>query len=178
MSRVSKKVGSCLRGVWQNVRITPQVVSLVWRASPAHACAECALNIVRGVTPVLLLWLTKLIVDTVVGVWQAQAGRAHRLAGLAVAFAAALVANDLGATPKSIVEANFHDLLAHRINVELLTKIKSLLGLSLFETPSFYDKLRNAEEGTTGYRPMSLFDMLSGAFTLSSYFGAVSSLLT
>ena len=165
MRHLSVRVRSALMAAWHNASITPRVIALIWRASPAHACTEGLLNIVRGVCPVMLLWLTKLIVDTVVGVGGADpAARGHRLTWLVVAFAIVLVAQDLGGVLRNIVDANFRDLFAHRISLELLTKINCFPGLSLFETPSFYDKLRNAEEGT-GSNSVSLLDMLSGAFT-------------
>lgn len=44
----------------------PRVVSLVWSAHPIYFVALVAVNALQGLRPVLGLWLTKLLIDTIV----------------------------------------------------------------------------------------------------------------
>src|SRR5687768_12578797 len=49
-----------LRGALVVLAATPRILQLVWRAHPRYATAALALNVVRGLNPLLQAWLIKL----------------------------------------------------------------------------------------------------------------------
>src|SRR5688572_23096313 len=137
-----------LSGVWR-------VFGLVWKAQPGLTVALALLNVVQGLVPVAFAWLTKLVIDqigfvaaggdvTATGVW--------RLAAIGAAITAVAICIDPTST---YVQVELGDHLRKEIQTRILVKVNSLVDVSYFEDPSFYDKLRRAQSDS-GIRPIYL----------------------
>ncbi|HEU5319059.1 MAG TPA: ABC transporter ATP-binding protein, partial [Chloroflexota bacterium] len=134
---------------------TPRVVALVWRASPARVSVLCALTLAQGLLPTATVWLNKLVVDQVVAAVTSGGDPAalQRIFWL-VAFQFLLGAAGIGLNHVSgFVQQALSDLVSHDLSVRVFAKANTL-DLSYFETPEFYDRLRNAQR--LGSQPVQL----------------------
>ena len=134
---------------------TPRVLALVWQASPKRVAALAALTVLQGLQPTANVWLSKLVVDGVVAavqsggdpellryvVWLVALQFVLSAAGIALGHAA------------SFVQQALSDVVGHRLSVQVLAKANTL-DLAHFETPEFYDTLRNAQR--LGSQPVQL----------------------
>jgi ATP-binding cassette subfamily B protein len=130
------------------LRNLPPFVRLVWQTHRGLTATMIALRLARSFVPVAVLWVGKLIIDTVVA---ARGGSVDtralwRLIGLEIALA--LLGETL-ARASSIVESLLGDLFSNRTSV-LLMEHAATLDLYQFEDPAFYDQLDRARRQTTG----------------------------
>ena len=134
---------------------TPRVLALVWHASPGQVVILAVITVLQGLLPTATVWISKLVVDSVVAA-VASHGDPDRLRGvvwlvaLQFGFAATGVALNHAA---AIVQQALSDVVGHRLGIQVLAKANSL-DLAHFETPEFYDKLRNAQR--LGSQPVQL----------------------
>lgn len=131
----------------RNVR---PLLLLVWQSSPSLVAASVSLRLTRGVLPLALLWVPKLILDEVVG--QLAAHNAPVTARLwqlvAIEFGLAAL-NDLLGRANSLCDSILGDRFTNRVSL-LLMQHAAKLDLASFEDPVFYDKLERARRQTTG----------------------------
>ena len=117
-------------------------VRLVWETNRALTLAMAALRLARAFVPVAVLWVGKLIIDTVVAAraGEADAARLWRLVALEVALA---LAGEILARASAVVESLLGDLFSNRTSV-MLMRHAATLDLYQFEDPDFYDRLDRA----------------------------------
>jgi ATP-binding cassette, subfamily B, bacterial len=159
---------------------TPRVLRLVWEAHPAYATALIALNVAPGLEPLAQAWINKLIVDAIVVVAQttggpAAAGTGQVLGGMGavgespVVYVLELivlkglvnVASSALEPAVRLVHLQLADYLTRDINTRILRKANSLVDVSFFESPRFYDFLQRAENEAS-YRPLGMLNDLTG----------------
>ncbi|HEV2125258.1 MAG TPA: ABC transporter ATP-binding protein [Chloroflexota bacterium] len=146
---------------------TPRVVALVWRASPLRVVALAILTVLQGLLPTATVWVGKLVVDGVVAAIAVNVGATTAAAttgavGLTVPpalvglvglqFLLAVTGTVLGHVT-SIIQQRLSDVVGHRLSVQVLAHANTL-DLAHFETPEFYDRLRNAQR--LGSQPVQL----------------------
>src|SRR5215831_14128647 len=155
------------------VRYLPPLIRMVWQTSRPYCISMIAIRLVRSLVPVATLWISKLIIDTVV------AGRAvnadySRLWKLVAAEIAVVLAGDLLARGSSLVESLLGDLFSNRTSI-LLMEHASTLDLYQFEDPAFYDQLERARQQTTGRIGLlaQLFNLVQDILTLVSLAAAL-----
>lgn len=107
------------------------------------------LRLLRGLMPLALLWVPKLILDEVV----ARLGHHDRPPStiwklVALEFALAAIGDLLGRA-NTLCDSILGDRFNNRISVRLMEHATQL-DLSSFEDPVFYDKLERARRQTTG----------------------------
>lgn len=150
------------------MRHLPPFVKLVWQTHRGFTLAMIALRLVRAFVPVAILWVGKLIIDTVV---TARGGtldskRLWQLVTLEIilAFAAEALAR-----ASAVIESLLGDLFSNRTSV-LLMQHAATLDLYQFEDPAFYDQLERARRQTTGRIGLLalLLSMSQDALTLIS----------
>ncbi len=150
------------------LRHVPPFIKLVWETHRGFTLAMLALRLVRAFIPVGLLWIGKLIIDTVVA---ARGGSLNtqqlwRLVVLEIllAFAAETLSRI-----SSVVESLLGDLFSNRTSVLLMQHAASL-DLYQFENPAFYDQLDRARRQTTGRIGLLalLLSIAQDALTLAS----------
>jgi ATP-binding cassette subfamily B protein len=130
------------------LRYVPPFVRMVWRTHRGLTLAMAALRLVRGCVPVALLWVGKLIIDTVVAARDGSpdVARLWRLVALEVTLA---LVGEILARASSVVESLLGDLFSNHTSV-LLMEHAARLDLYQFEDPDFYDRLDRARRQTTG----------------------------
>jgi len=141
---------------------------MVWQTSRTYSIAMIVVRLIRSLVPVATLWISKLIIDTVV------AGRTfrpdyQRLWKLVAAEIAVVLAGDLLTRGSSLVESLLGDLFSNRTSI-LLMEHASTLDLYQFEDPAFYDQLERARQQTTGRIGLlaQLFNLGQDILTLAS----------
>ncbi len=132
---------------------TRRALELVWSTSRSLTMTLGVLTLLAGLTPAVIAYVGKLIVDAVVAA--SSDGSSATLALQYVAFEGVLVAV-LAATQRgiSMCQSLLRSLLGNRINVLILEKALTL-SLGQFEDSEFYDKLNRARREASS-RPLSL----------------------
>jgi len=131
------------------LRYLPPFLRMVWATRPVHAVAILALRMANAFTPVVLLWIGKLIIDGVVaniGVAAPDWGHLVRLVLLELAVA---LLSDLLSRAASYFEALVGDLFSNDLSVRIM-RHAATLDLEQFEDPEFHDKLQRARRQTMG----------------------------
>jgi ATP-binding cassette subfamily B protein len=142
---------------------------LAWRSSPRQVLALAALSVVGATTPVAAAWLTKLVIDRLVGGHGALAGYVAGLAGFGLLAA---VCPHLA----RYVRADLGRLVGVRSRDELFGAVGRFVGLRPFEDPTFIDRLRLAQRSGAA-SPNGVVDgaisMAGGVLTLTGFLGSL-----
>lgn len=163
------------------LRYVPPLLKLVWRTHRGLTLAMVALRFVRAVTPVLTLWIGKLIIDEIV-IAQRLSGAVsspgeielNRLWQLVAMEILIVVIGDGVARASALVESLLGDLFSNYTSVRLMEHAATL-DLYQFENPNFYDVLERARRQTTGRIGLltQLLGMGQDAITLLSLGAAI-----
>ncbi|MGI9056983.1 MAG: ABC transporter ATP-binding protein [Ktedonobacteraceae bacterium] len=137
----------------------PRVLRLVWSTSALLTVFMGVLSLLQGFTPALSVWITGLVIDSVVlGI------RIHSTSPIwfpvSLQLAIVLISNLLS-TLSNIVQQLLQEKVSNRVQLLILEKADTL-DLAFFENPEFYDKMRQAADQST-YQPVS---MISQTFSL------------
>src|SRR6185436_1185883 len=129
------------------LRYIPPLVKLVWETHRGYTTAMALLRLVRSGVPVAMLWVGKLIIDTVVASRESSPDFAKlwKLVALEILI---LTVNDILSRASSLVESLLGDLFSNHTSVRLMEHAATL-DLSYFEDPAFYDHLERARRQTT-----------------------------
>jgi ATP-binding cassette subfamily B protein len=122
---------------------------MVWDTSPALVSVTTLLRLVRALIPLAMLWVSKLIIDGVVGWIKRGNGDARNIWKLVALELGLAVLSDLLARANSLADSLLSDRFTNRISVRLIEHATKL-DLASFEDPVFYDKLERARRQTTG----------------------------
>jgi ATP-binding cassette subfamily B protein len=128
-------------------RYLPPMLKLVWEAHKAYTVAMVVLRLVRSFTPVAILWVGKLIIDTIVALRDGS-GNSRQLWNLIALEITIVVIHDLLARVSGLVEG----LLANKFNIYISARLMAhaaTLDLCYFEDPAFYDQLERARRQAT-----------------------------
>jgi ATP-binding cassette subfamily B protein len=149
----------------------PGSVRLIAGASPGRAVALTVMHVVfRSIEPASL-WFAKLLLDALAA---QQAATAFLLGGLYVALRVIGTAASWLFEP---VYAGFRDRFVFHLHTRLMDKAAEMPDLTLFETPSYYDKLQQARQAVdwaqrlinpvvTGVATVAVFVALIGTIGL------------
>ncbi|HLJ88667.1 MAG TPA: ABC transporter ATP-binding protein [Candidatus Angelobacter sp.] len=133
----------------QSVRSLWRFLGLLWRASPALFVVSITLRVVRSAQPLVNLWITRYIVDSVIRAAIKHTGRASDVFKLIALDAAVYVSGDLLRRLSILVESIFGDLFSIATNL-MLMKHTAALDLGRFEDPDFSDRLERARQQSSG----------------------------
>jgi len=130
------------------LRNVPPFVRLIWQTNRRLTAAMVALRLARAFVPVAVLWVGKLIIDSVVAArgGTLDVSQLWRLVGIEIALA---LAGEMLSRVSSVVESLLGDLFSNRTSV-MLMRHAARLDLNQFEDPAFYDQLDRARRQTTG----------------------------
>ena len=143
---------------------------LTWRAAALATMAYAAAVLTAAVIPVIVVWLTKLVVDGLTH--QAPLSSLLALAtGLAGAGTAAAVLPHL----EQYLRADIDRRTGLSAEDELYRAVERFTGLANFEDPSFLDRLRMAMQAasTAGHVAGHGFGLLRGAVTAAGLIGSL-----
>jgi ATP-binding cassette, subfamily B, bacterial len=125
------------------------LLGMVWDTSPALVSVTTLLRLVRALLPLAMLWVSKLILDSVVGWIKRGNGDSAGLWKLVALELGLAVLSDLLSRANSLADSLLGDRFTNRISVRLIEHATQL-DLASFEDPVFYDKLERARRQTTG----------------------------
>jgi len=132
------------------LRNLPRFFKLVWETSPALTIANAILRISSSATPLLLLYVGKLIIDEIILLSKSAGSipQTHLWELVAVEFGIVVIANGLGRAV-ALVDSLLGDLVANYSSIKIM-KHAATLDLDQFEDSVFYDKLERARQQTVG----------------------------
>jgi ATP-binding cassette subfamily B protein len=192
-----------LRGRWRSLTQSvsgtaaalPQVLRLVWEASPATTIALFVATVIAGIIPAAAAWTAKLLIDAVVqgiavhsfhqvdrvwplcsppaaacalGPWELPAFTAiNAIIFLAVVQLVLFALTALLGTIRNIAQQLLQNAVAMRIQLMVMEKAATL-DLAFYEDPASYDLLRRAQTDSIN-RPVMM---------ISTAFGLVQTLIT
>ncbi|MET7336747.1 ABC transporter ATP-binding protein [Nonomuraea sp. NPDC005650] len=150
-----------------------QALTLVWRAASVTLLAYLACVLLASAAPVVMAWLTKLVLDGLV-LDGLVTGRP--LTPLAAGLAAAALTGALVQQAGQYLRAELDRRAGLSARAELFAAVGRWRGLARFEDPVMLDRLRLAEQSaaTPGRVVDALFGLGRGMVTLA---GFVASLL-
>ena len=132
----------------------PRFFRMIWAVSPRMAFLNASLRLVQAAIPVTMLYIGKLIIDTVVSLVQYYEDT-HTIGdttGLYWWIGAELglaVVNSLLNRGITLTESLLGDLISNDSSVRIM-RHAATLDLFQFEDPEFYDKLERARTQTQG----------------------------
>jgi ATP-binding cassette subfamily B protein len=155
-------------------RHIPPFLRMVWATKPSYGVGIVLVRLVGAFTPLAMLWVGKLIIDTVVaniGAAQPDWGTLVRLVLLELGIA---VFTDLLGRISSLLESLLGDLFSNEMSVRLM-RHAATLDLQHFEDPDFFDKMQRARRQTMGRVALLSQVLTTGqrALTLLSLLGAL-----
>ncbi len=147
---------------------------MVWATSPQLSLGTLVLRGVSALLPLAILWISKLIIDTVVRSIRHQAVAPGTVWKLLIIDLLLAVASDTLGRFISLLDSLLGDLFTNHVSVRLMEHATSL-DLIAFEDPVFYDKMERARRQTTARLGMlaGLAGMAQQLLTLLSLLSAV-----
>lgn len=141
------------------VALLGRAMRLVWQSAPAATLAKAPVLCIQGVLPIVALYLTKLLIDTITaGASSPNPDFARVLwliAGLGgVALAAALCTS----LATFIGEAQEHAVTDYTVSLLLAKSVA--VDLAHYENSTYYDTLHRAQQEAS-YRPMRVVNGLA-----------------
>lgn len=130
----------------RNVR---PLLRMVWETSPALVVTSIVLRLFRGLLPLGMLWVSKLILDAVVGRISRGTGTLASIWRLVALELGLAVASDIFSRINTLCDSLLGDRFTNRVSLRLMEHADRL-DLAFFEDPLFYDKLERARRQTTG----------------------------
>ncbi len=135
---------------------------LIWKASPFYTTCWSVLLVIQGILPGLLVYLTKLVVDSLVIALNSQ-GAWDKLRP-AIFFVAATVIvmlmSDIMQSVMEMVRAAQADIIQDHIK-SLIHNKSATTDLAHFESPEYHDRLEQATSDGAS-RPLSLLESIGG----------------
>lgn len=130
------------------LRQVPPVLGIVWRSGPVVVSLGLVFRLFASLLPIALLWIAKLIIDSIVHtVGSHQAVRPGFWWLVAAEFGLAVCGSFLGRT-LDYLDALLADKYTRYVSIEVM-KHASALDLATYEDPVFYDRLERARVQAT-----------------------------
>ncbi|MET7304376.1 ABC transporter ATP-binding protein [Embleya sp. NPDC005575] len=145
--------------------------SLAVRAAPGTLALYAALALIVGLLPVVVAWLTKLVLDRL-----AAGADVGALTGLGVGLALAGLVTAVAPQVTRYLRAGIDREVGMVAQDRLFTAVEGFVGLSRFEDPRFLDRLRLAQQ-SGGTAPTLVVDGVLGmsraALTVTGFLGSL-----
>lgn len=131
------------------LKYIPRFFKKVYESSPKLFIINIIARLLLSISPLLLLWVGKLIIDQVILDINTQPDN-HKLLWQYIAIELGLaIVTDLLSRFVSLTDGLIGDLYANKSSVEIIRKTGEV-ELSQLEDADFYDKLERARRQTTG----------------------------
>jgi ATP-binding cassette subfamily B protein len=126
----------------------PPVLGIVWRSGPLVVTLGLVIRLLTSLLPIALLWVAKLIIDTIIHTLNAHTAVPPRLWWLVgIEFGLALIGGTL-ARLMDYFDSLLADKYTHYVSIEVM-RHASQLDLIAYEEPVFYDRLERARVQAT-----------------------------
>ena len=166
------------KGAWQALRdialILPRIFRYLWEIAPGMLAIQCLLMFVTAVIPAAIVWMTKVIIDTVIS----AAG--HDMAWTAVFVPVAVIfglwiLQALCDAISGYTNSIFSEKVWYSAYQRVLDKAGAL-DVAFYETPRYYDQLHHANQqihrmSAISYASMSLIQQF---FSMMAMVGLLS----
>ena len=130
------------------LRHVPPVLAIVWRSGPLVVALGLVFRLLASTLPIALLWIAKLIIDSIVhAVSNHQPVQSGFWWLVAAEFGLAICASVLGRTI-DYLDALLADKYTRYVSIEVI-KHSAELDLAAYEDPVFYDRLERARVQAT-----------------------------
>ena len=190
-----------LRSRWQNLKQSvrgttaalPEVLKLVWQASPTVTTGLFTATVIAGFIPALSAYTSKLLVNAVVagilihhdhkadtvtldlGPWHPAFGSVNAIVFLAVLQLAIFALIALLSTVRNITQQLLQNSVSMSIQLMVMEKAASL-DLAFYEDPASYDLLRRAQTDSIN-RPVLMISTAFGLVQTTLTFASMIALL-
>lgn len=130
------------------LRQVPPVLRIVWRSGPIVVSLGLFFRLLASLLPIALLWIAKLIIDSIVHVVASHQAVTPGFWWLVAAeFSLAVCGSILGRTI-DYLDALLADKYTRHVSIEVM-KHAAALDLATYEDPVFYDRLERARVQAT-----------------------------
>ena len=130
------------------LRNVPAVLKIVWDSGPSVVIFGLVARLFSALMPVVLLWITKLIIDTIVHTLSTHQTVPQRLWWLVAAEFSIAVLNSILVRTIDYSDSLLADKYTRYISVRVMNHAASL-DLLAYEDPVFYDRLERARVQAT-----------------------------
>src|ERR1035438_7914991 len=148
MTQGHKNFGKAWRERMSALRNLPPVLAIVWRSGPAVVTLGLVFRLIASLQPIALLYVSKLIIDSIVNILSRhQPIPAHLWWLVAAEFLIAVLGNVLTRII-DYLDALLADKYTRHISIQVM-KHAAELDLTTYEDPVFYDRLERARVQAT-----------------------------
>lgn len=134
------------QGAWRALRnvglVVPRIFRYLWKIDPSLLAIQCSLMLVTAVVPAAIVYMTKIIIDTVVAAAGQEVDWAAAFQPVAVIFGLWIFQALIDAV-SNYTSSLFMERIYYRAYEDVIGKA-SALDVAFFETPRFYDQLHHA----------------------------------
>ncbi len=136
-----------------SLKYVPALFKLIWQTNKRYMLVNIILRVLRSAVPLMLLYIGKQIIDTVVTALKSNEPTHilenttlwhYILIELGIVFVSEILGRSI-----ALSESLLGDLFSNQTSLEIM-RHASTLDLFQFEDPIFYDKLERARRQTTG----------------------------
>ncbi|MEX1018970.1 MAG: ABC transporter ATP-binding protein, partial [Litorilinea sp.] len=147
----------------RQLRYVPRTMGLIWQAAPLYMSITLVLLVIQGILPVVSVYLTRELVDSLVPAIQNVgdvAAMRHAIL-VAVAMGGVLIANEVLVNGSGYVRTILGESVQDHMS-DLIHRQAISLDLQYYESPSYYDQFHRASIEAAD-RPINLLDRLGAA---------------
>ena len=129
------------------LKYVPRFFSKVWDAAPRLFILNIIARLLNAATPIIILWVGKLIIDEVlfqIDLDEKNLGQLWIYVGIELAV---IVFSDLVGRLTNLTDGLIGDLYSNKSSVDIINKTEEI-ELKDLEDPTFYDKLERARRQT------------------------------
>jgi len=132
---------------FQALKYVPRFFSKVWEAAPSLFLVNLISRLLNAATPIIILWVGKLIIDEVILQIDLADKDLSQLWTYVGVELAVIVFSDLIGRLTNLTDGLIGDLYSNKSSVEIIDKTAEI-ELKDLEDPVFYDKLERARRQT------------------------------
>lgn len=149
-------VSAILRPIAQIIEYYPRCIRLVWDAAGPHAILAIGVSILGAVVPAAQVWITKIVIDSVVSAVGDGGGAAVDWVGLLIPVAGVFGVWILGSICSAAANGLLEKVgyLVGNHSQYLILRKAAQLDIAFFENSAFFDEMEKARSET--YRTQNL----------------------
>ena len=156
------------------LKYVPRFFKKVWESSPILFSWNIILRVLNAATPILLLWVGKLIIDEVILQIDLEEKDLSALWTYIIIELGIAVFSDLVGRGTNLTDGLIGDLYSNKSSVEIINKTAEI-ELKDLEDPEFYDKLERARRQTNSRVSLltNILSQIQDIITVLSLVGAL-----
>ncbi len=148
MTQEQKTFSSAWQERMSAMRNLPPVLKIVWDSGPAVVVLGFVFRLLAALQPIGLLYVSKLIIDTIVNILQKHQPVPHRLWWLVVAEFVIAVLGNIFTRTIDYTDSLLADKYTRYVSIQVM-KHAAELDVIAYEDPVFYDRLERARVQAT-----------------------------